>query len=517
MYGKVVNGKIVYAPENYERPDGVSIIGFNTSEELMRRYGYKEIVEHKVDYDPTVEELYIVDIKETINLIDVYYSARNKVTFIDVNLGDAYGRDETYNKTTIDEMINNLKDSIGDLKFNHDDIETILSDVVRRGDLLSDYSLITRTELTQILNGFKITVNNQEVDKNGIYSISTKYYLSTSKTELIGGSWLDNLPSASEQEGKYLWFKMVTTYNDPDKEPSETSPVCISAKDGVDGKDGIDGKDGTSINILGSLTSTSDLPESANPGDCYTIDGELYIWSSNTGTWENIGNIKGEPGHSSYLHIKYSDDGETFTTNEGETPGIYMGVLINNTEADSTNFNDYTWSRIRGDQGLQGLQGEKGEDGIKGEDGKTTYFHIKYSSVANPTSSSQITETPSEYIGTYVDYTSTDSTDPSKYKWSRFQGLQGEKGEDGIPGTNGTDGQTYYLHIKYSNDGGSTFTSNNGETPGTYIGVYTDTTKADSTSVSSYTWSKIKGEDAYTIILSPETIILNCDSDGNIL
>ena len=69
MYGKVVNGKIVYAPENYERPDGVSIIGFNTSEELMRRYGYKEIVEHKVDYDPAIEELYIVDIKETINLI----------------------------------------------------------------------------------------------------------------------------------------------------------------------------------------------------------------------------------------------------------------------------------------------------------------------------------------------------------------------------------------------------------------------------------------------------------------
>ena len=162
-----------------------------------------------------------------------------------------------------------------------------------------------------------------------------------------------------------------------------------------------------------------------------------------------------------------------------------------------------------GAQGLQGLQGEKGEQGIQGPkgdtgekgesgaagaDGKTSYFHIKYSEVANPTSSSQMTETPSTYIGTYVDYTPADSTDPSKYTWSRFQGLQGETGEQGIPGTNGENGKTSYLHIKYSNDGGNTFTSNNGETPGDYIGQYVDFTQADSTNVSAYTWSKVKGE-----------------------
>ena len=160
----------------------------------------------------------------------------------------------------------------------------------------------------------------------------------------------------------------------------------------------------------------------------------------------------------------------------------------------------------QGIQGLQGLQGEKGEQGIagpkgdtgeqgpQGESGKTSYFHIKYSDVENPTSSSQMTETPSTYIGTYVDYTATDSTDPSKYTWARFQGIQGETGEQGIPGTNGTDGKTSYLHIKYSDDGGQTFTSNNGETPGDYIGQYVDFAQADSTDVRSYTWSKVKGE-----------------------
>ena len=148
----------------------------------------------------------------------------------------------------------------------------------------------------------------------------------------------------------------------------------------------------------------------------------------------------------------------------------------------------------KGEQGIQGLQGEKGEQGIqgpKGEDGKTTYFHIKYSSVASPTSSSQMTETPSTYIGTYVDYTEADSTDPSKYKWSQFKGSQGEQG---IAGTNGTNGKTQYLHIKYSNDGGSTFTSNSGEDVGDYIGQCTDFNSTDPTTVSSYKWSKIKGE-----------------------
>lgn len=155
----------------------------------------------------------------------------------------------------------------------------------------------------------------------------------------------------------------------------------------------------------------------------------------------------------------------------------------------------------QGPQGLQGIQGPKGEQGIqgpKGASGDTTYFHIKYSSVAKPTTASQMTETPSTYIGTYVDFTEADSSDPSKYTWARFQGLQGEKGTQGIAGTNGIDGKTSYLHIKYSNDGGKTFTSNSGEDVGTYIGTCTDYNQADPTTVGSYTWARIKGETGAT-------------------
>lgn len=154
----------------------------------------------------------------------------------------------------------------------------------------------------------------------------------------------------------------------------------------------------------------------------------------------------------------------------------------------------------QGIQGLQGIQGEKGEQGIQGPkgdsgaDGKTSYFHIKYSAVANPTSSSEISETPQAYIGTYVDFTEADSTDPKKYTWSRFEGIQGEKGEQGIPGI-GQDGKTSYLHIAYatSADGSEGFSVTESANK-TYIGQYTDFISTDSTDPTKYAWTKIKGE-----------------------
>ena len=78
----------------------------------------------------------------------------------------------------------------------------------------------------------------QQVENESVKDVLTKYYLSTSTTELIGGEWLDTLPSAAEQAGKYLWYKIVTTYNNPNKEPTETGPVCISSEPGTDGVDG---------------------------------------------------------------------------------------------------------------------------------------------------------------------------------------------------------------------------------------------------------------------------------------
>ena len=157
-----------------------------------------------------------------------------------------------------------------------------------------------------------------------------------------------------------------------------------------------------------------------------------------------------------------------------------------------------------------------GATGATGADGKTSYFHIKYAPVQNPTAS-QMTETPNIYIGTYVDFALADSTDPKKYTWYRFQGLQGKDGTDGIPGKNGVNGQTSYLHIKYSNDGGKTFTANTGETPGDYIGQYVDFAQADSADPKRYSWSKTKGETGRTYFIELSANILKRKQNNRIL
>lgn len=282
--------------------------------------------------------------------------------------------------------------------------------------------------------------------------------------------WQTDAPAVVS--GQFVWTTTYVRYGNGTAKFDGTA--CVTGRDGKDGKDGAQGPQGV-------------------PGK------------------------DGANGVTYYTWIRYADDANGSGISNNPTGKKYIGLAYNKATATESNTpSDYTWSLIQGakgdkgdkgdpgQQGLQGLQGEKGEQGIpgtpgaNGADGKTSYFHIKYAPVQNPTAA-QMTETPSDYIGTYVDYTQADSTDPSKYTWARFKGLQGADGSQGIPGTNGADGKTSYLHIKYSNDGGKTLTPATGglaigETPGDYIGQYTDFTQADSTDVTKYTWSKIKGD-----------------------
>ena len=301
--------------------------------------------------------------------------------------------------------------------------------------------------------------------------------------------------------------------------------------DGTDGVDGAKGEDGFSVYITYNDSDTEPSKPTGNGTTCgwHTEATSTAIWmsqkvaaSSTEGTWGNPIKIKGETGSQ-------GEKGDGFSLMGQWYDGMlvpYMGVVLmggNSFAAKVATTNppmftlldnsgrrlksesgyiltgeintaEYTLIAEKGQDGLDGLQGVDGKDGIPGKDGadgKTSYFHIKYSENEN---GYPMTETPSTYIGTYVDFTEQDSDDYTKYAWARFEGVQGEKGEQGIPGYNGADGKTYYLHIKYSNDGGSTFTGNNGETPGDYIGVYTDTNPNDSNDTSDYTWSKTKGD-----------------------
>ena len=300
---------------------------------------------------------------------------------------------------------------------------------------------------------------------------------------------------------------------------------------GIPGKDGKDGKTQyTHIAYANSADGRTDFSVSDSNREYIgmyvdftqndSADPTKYAWSKIKGTDGAIG-TPGKPGadgKTPYLHIAYANsaDGKTgFSTTDG-TNKLYIGQYTDYTQADSTDATKYTWTKIKGEQGergpqgvpgLQGIQGPKGEQGIQGPQGNTgatgpqgpagqsTYFHIKYSSVAKPTTFSQMTETPSAYIGTYVDFVQEDSTDPARYTWSQFKGSQGVKGDQGIAGKNGADGKTSYLHIAYANsaDGKTGFDVSNSAGK-FYIGQYTDFTQADSTDPTKYAWTKIKGE-----------------------
>lgn len=385
--------------------------------------------------------------------------------------------------------------------------------------------------------GKSVTVNAADVDTKAVYSfealengIKRGYYEVTITDVMDGEDGKDGEQGPQGEKGE----QGEQGPPGPQGAPGLDGIQGPKGDQGIPGKDGVDGKTQyTHISYANSADGSKDFSVSDSNRDYVgmyvdftqndSTDPKKYAWSKIKGA-DGANGTPGKPGadgKTPYLHIAYANsaDGKTgFSTTDG-TNKLYIGQYTDYTQADSTDATKYTWTKIKGEQGergpqgvpgLQGVQGPKGEQGIQGPQGNTgatgpqgpagqsTYFHIKYSSVANPTSSSQMTETPSTYIGTYVDFTQADSEDPKKYAWSRFQGVQGPQGTQGIPGTNGTNGKTSYLHIKYSNDGGKTFTGNSGEDVGTYIGTCVDYNQSDPASVGSYKWAKIKGEQGAT-------------------
>lgn len=207
---------------------------------------------------------------------------------------------------------------------------------------------------------------------------------------------------------------------------------------------------------------------------------------------QGIPGPKGEEGVSSYTHIAYAtgEAGQNFSTSHFNA-ATYIGMYVDNNSQDSTIYADYNWSLIKGADGSQGIQGPKGEDGL------TPYFHTAWANNSIGTSGFSTTESSNKlYIGTYTDYTSTDSTDPSKYSWTLIKGEKGDKGDtgpQGIQGPPGSDGQPTYTWIKYADSP----TSGMSDSPEgkEYIGIANNKpTQTESTNYSDYVWAKTKGE-----------------------
>lgn len=105
-------------------------------------------------------------------------------------------------------------------------------------------------------------------------------------------------------------------------------------------------------------------------------DPNAYTWSRFEGLQgkdgtDGIPGKNGADGRTSYLHIKYSNDGgNTLTANNGEEAGSWIGQYTDYEQQDSMDVTKYTWSKIKGDKGEQGLPGVDGAPGANGKDGE---------------------------------------------------------------------------------------------------------------------------------------------------
>ena len=372
---------------------------------------------------------------------------------------------------------------------------------------------------------------------------------------------------------------------------TKTFAYAISLR-GVQGEPGVpgkDGKDGNSVRVLGRYDTVEQLnqahPNGNENGDGYIVDKNLWVWTDDK--FINVGQFQGEDGLSTYVHIKYSNDGTSFTNNNGEDIGTWIGMYVDNTETDSLKFSDYKWKKMEGiDAKLLSLSANKQTIAFNSDNTPkdstaiiltanqqnfsdtltwTTVPNVTLGGsgnnrtldISNFINNNQILVTVSgggltdtitivkvvdgergadgtsvKILGSYDTIEQLNQAHPNgnengdgytveKDLWvwngTAFINVGQIKGNDGINGVDGKDGDSAYLHIKYSNDGGRTFTSNNGEDVGDYMGVYTDNIQIDSSNTSDYTWNLTKGNDgwdAYTVLLTNESHTFAGDKNG---
>lgn len=341
-------------------------------------------------------------------------------------------------------------------------------------------------------------------------STSVKYQVGDSGTTKPTGTWQSNVPTVAQ--GKYLWTQTIVNYSDG----NSTESYSVSYR-GIDGSNGVNGMNAATIYLYQRATSTPSKPSNTLT---YT-----FSTTTITGTLNN--------GWSTAIPTG--------------TDAVYVTVASVSSKNDTATIATSAWSAPV----VLAQNGKTGSDGKAGLNVATIYLYQRNTSKpSNPSASVTYTFSTGVASGlnngwsqkipdgtnplyvtlaTASSNTATDTILSSEWSDVVVMAQNGEDGQDGISpkvtlsksgdtttisivdatgthtqtvkdGTNGTpgaagkDGKTSYFHVKYSNDGGKTFTGNSGEDTGIYMGSYTDYTEADSTDVSKYTWVKVKGD-----------------------
>ena len=461
---------------------------------------------------------------------------------------------------------------------------------------------ITIAKLLDGSDGYYITLTNQAhvvpCDENGDYSSSD---LENAKTEIhvyrgateVGFSFSKvdkGCASIYNSSTKTLSLTRLT-----DDSATVTITITVNNKSFVKVMNIAKAKKGSmgeGLTVKGYFNSVDELPTTGNVvGDAYIIGTKLYVWSDKTNAWsdgiefagrEGIPGKDGADGRTTYIHIKYSDDGKTFTSNDGETPGKWMGQYTDFIEQDSTDFSTYTWFKVQGEDGYNGIvanltndthvipcnaDGSYGTDAFAGcitqitlsyngtqIDSGVTYSYVKSNSILGTFTSSNgkftatgwsdnsVTSGYVDMIANYegVNYTKRFtiikakdgndsftinlSNDSHVFVANQSGDLIGEtsvtinvtayKGENKVTATIGTLPTVTGLTLSKS---GETITIRASKTMATVGSVAIPITVGNISTQRYFNYSKVTcGNDGYTVMLTNESEIFNCASDGSI-
>lgn len=196
------------------------------------------------------------------------------------------------------------------------------------------------------VSNFRIGSKEAATVDNTVKSTLEQFYLSTSPTSLVGGSWSNNQPAWTE--GKYIWRRNFVTYGDDRTEftPSENG-VCITGNTGAQGARGPQGAAGPKGETgpqgpTGPKGETGAQGPQGNPGSTgpqgvsvTTIKDQWYKSTSNTaqagGSWSDT-----QPNWESGKYI-WTRSHITFSNGNTTTTNPVLANAINNANANASN------------------------------------------------------------------------------------------------------------------------------------------------------------------------------------
>lgn len=215
------------------------------------------------------------------------------------------------------------------------------------------FAVTTSTSITKALNEYDILF--QFTEGASTYSLTKKVTIALAKAGTNGTNGSDG------KSAYQIWLEAGN---------SGTEADYLASLKGAPGTPGAPGKDGTSTyfyvrysaNSNGNPMVTTPSSTTKYMGVASTTSStapasySAYTWSLIKGADGTDGTPgkDGESGLTSYLHIKYSQDGVTFTEATdgyalGEKPSAWIGQYVDYTKEDSTNFDDYEWYKFTED------------------------------------------------------------------------------------------------------------------------------------------------------------------------